>query len=122
VYHVADDNHHQVFLVSLTRRQLRSPKYTLLETCDTLPNDAERTTVTDHKNFVYCHGSQPNTLAQPSPMTVKDSIHANDQWAIRKLHYKENGKNIAQALIQGNAIAVWDGSYKDQFGTPGFFI
>jgi hypothetical protein len=29
---------------------------------------------------------------------------------------------IARALIQGTAIAICDGSYKDQFGTAGFVL
>jgi hypothetical protein len=34
----------------------------------------------------------------------------------------DNGKKIAGTMIQGNAVAVCDGSYKDQFGTAGFVI
>jgi hypothetical protein len=33
-----------------------------------------------------------------------------------------NVSNIAPAIIQGNAVAVCNGSYKDQFGTLGFVL
>jgi hypothetical protein len=54
--------------------------------------------------------------------TLEDHIHDNDQWAVRSLQHKGNGQYIAQALISGKAVAVCDGSYKDQFGTAGFVI
>jgi hypothetical protein len=55
-------------------------------------------------------------------LNLEDCVQDNDKWAIRSIHYTKNGKNIAQALIQGNAVAICDGSYKDHFGTAGFVI
>jgi hypothetical protein len=70
---------------------------------------------------VWCHSSQPTTQ-QTNITRNLDFVHENDKWAIRKIKYKENGKNIAGALIQGRAIAVCDGSYKDHFETAGFVL
>jgi hypothetical protein len=54
--------------------------------------------------------------------SVKDHVSVQDLWAIRSLDCPNNGETIAQALIRGNAIAICDGSYKDQFGTAGFAL
>jgi hypothetical protein len=113
----------QMFAATPQRRRLRSPKYYSIGTCDILPEDSERTTITDKGNFVWCQGSQPCLRQISTPRTLRSTIHKNDQWAIRKIHYQDtNGKNIARALIQGTAVAVCDGSYKNHFGTTGFVM
>jgi hypothetical protein len=69
-----------------------------------------------------CHGSQQYLHVTQPLLNLEDCVQDNDKWAIRSIHYTKNGKNIAQALIQGNAVAICDGSYKDHFGTAGFVI
>jgi hypothetical protein len=54
--------------------------------------------------------------------TVYSQIRSCDLWAIKSLDCLTQGAVIARALICGTAIAVCDGSYKDQFGTAGFVI
>jgi hypothetical protein len=71
---------------------------------------------------VWCQGSQPSTQQTNTTKNLEEYVHENDKWAIRKIKFQENGKNIARALIQGTAIAVCDGSYKDHFGTAGFVL
>ncbi len=44
------------------------------------------------------------------------------RWAITEFDIEDNGAAIAQALIQGTAIAVSDGSFKNQQGTSAFVI
>ena len=113
---------YQIFSIQPTRRRLRSSKYTRNGTCNTIPEDAERTTITNQGTFVLCHGSQPTTYTTKQKATLDDHIPVNDKWVVRSLQYKDNGQHIAQAIILGKAIAVCDGSYKDQFGTAGFVI
>jgi hypothetical protein len=86
-----------------------------------LPPDAERTTVSEQPSFVWCHGSCPTIPPSTHSNTIQSLISENDQWAVRSFDCPE-GATIAQALIQGNAIAICDGSYKDHFGTAGFAI
>ncbi len=120
VYQQNDDQTCQMYSVLPNRRRLRNPKYTLNENPTTLPNDAERTTITQHNNFVWCHGSQPSTYEPPTHDCLEARIHDNDQWAIRSFSCPDNGTAIARAIIQGNAVAVCDGSFKEEFGTAGF--
>ena len=121
VYHQLPSGY-EIFSAVATRRVLRSPKYIRTDVCNSLPPDVERTTVSEQLTFVWCHGST-NSVQQPTPdQTVLSKIHPRDQWAAQSLDCPEQGATIARALIQGNAIAVCDGSYKDHFGTAGFVI
>jgi hypothetical protein len=105
-----------------TRRVMRSPKYLRTDMCSHLPADAERTTVFSQPTFVWCHGSMPSNDIHSSIACVKDQIHQRDHWAVQSLDCPGHGIDIARALIQGNAIAICDGSYKDHFGTAGFVL
>ena len=124
VYHFSpEDNHYETYSVLPNRRSLRSPKYFPTTTTIVLPADAQRTTITQHPNFIWSHGSQPSSHTEPTtPLTLEELIHTNDQWAISHLNYSENGQYLAQALIRGSAIAVCDGSYKQNFGTAAFVL
>jgi hypothetical protein len=44
------------------------------------------------------------------------------RWAVSEMSLEDNGLQIARALIQGTAIAVSDGSFKDGQGTSAFVI
>ena len=44
------------------------------------------------------------------------------QWAVSEMSLSDDGIVIAQALIQGTAIAVSNGSFKDSQGTSAFII
>jgi hypothetical protein len=121
-HHLPDDSRYDTYSALPNQRRLRSPKYFLTTTTIAMPLDAERTTTTEHSNFVWCHGSAISSYAIRPILSITDLIHDNDKWAIRTLHCPENGSNVAQAILRGNAIAVCDGSYKDHFGTAAFVL
>ena len=121
-YNTNDDTGYDIYTVQPTIRRLRSPKYIKTTSCLILPNDAQRTTVSEQPSFIWCHGSKPSLVRSPSPTTVSETIRPNDQWSVRSMDCPLNGVHIAQSIIQGNAVAICDGSYKDQFGTAGFSI
>jgi hypothetical protein len=104
------------------RRQLRSKKYIATARCQELPNDAERTTITANGTSIWCHGSTTSPAQPTTSDTIAGLIQPSDQWAISSFNCPDNGKTIANAMIQGNAVAVCDGSYKDKFGTAGFVL
>jgi hypothetical protein len=113
---------YQIFSAAPARRLLRAPKYDRIGTCTSLPADVERTTVSEQPTFVRCHGSVPGICNPSDAPSVATTIHPRDQWAVQSLDCPEEGATIARALISGQAIAVCDGSYKDQFGTAGFVL
>jgi hypothetical protein len=123
VYQRITNQRHQTFSLVPNRRRLRTPQYIPTEICSDLPPDVERTTVTTQPTSILCHGSQPMIQQDPTTeLTFKDMISENDQWSIRTLHCADNANNIAEAIRHGTAVAVCDGSYKEQFGTAGFVL
>jgi hypothetical protein len=67
----------------------------------------------------------PRPTAAASPRTVQDirtRRHTSFSWAITELSVEDDGSIIAQALRDGTAIAVSDGSYKHGQGTSAFII
>ena len=121
VYQKIDDKF-QLYSILPNRRHLRNPKYILNDTQNNLPNDAEQTTITAHSNFVWCHGSQPSTHETINPTNITDLIKDNDLWAIHSFSCSDNGMALAKAILKGTAVAVCNGSYKDNFGTAGFVL
>ena len=51
-----------------------------------------------------------------------DGLPADLKWAITHIHILDNGVSLAQAIIDGSAVAVSDASYKDLFGTAALVI
>ena len=78
--------------------------------------------MSEQQTFVWCQGNRPSIYQTASRTSVQEYVSENDQWTIRSLDCPSNGAVIARALIQGTAIAICDGSYKDQFGTAGFVL
>ena len=121
-YNNHDDTGYDIYTLQPTIRRLRSPKYIKTTSCLILPNDAQRTTVSEQHSFIWCHGSKLSLVRSSSPTTVSETISPNDQWSVRSMDCPLNRAHIAQSIIQGNVVAICDGSYKDQFGTAGFSI
>ena len=49
-------------------------------------------------------------------------LPAADQWAIAQISLPDGGVGLARSIVQGSAIAVSDGSFKDGRGTAGFIL
>jgi hypothetical protein len=113
---------YRVYSALLSSRWLQSPKYQATTTCVILPLDAEWRTVSEQPTFVWCHISQPEITLNCSNRSISNLISDYDQWVVRSLDCPAKGTAIARFVIQGNAIAICDGSYKDQFGTAWFVI
>ena len=58
-------------------------------------------------------------------MTLDDSILTSSpkiKWAVQSCSMTDGGATVAEAIWNGWAIAVSDGSYKDQFGTAAYVL
>ena len=58
-------------------------------------------------------------------MTLADAVQMlpeTDRWAVEYLFSENDGQSIAMEISMGTAIAVSDGSYKDNFGTSAFIF
>jgi hypothetical protein len=116
------DTRYDVYTIMPTSRRLRSAKYTKTTTCTEVPANTERTTVSEQPTFVWCHGSSPSVSSDSEPTTLLTFISPEDLWAVRLMDCPRDGETIAQSIIRGNALAICDGSYKDDFGTAGFVL
>jgi hypothetical protein len=59
------------------------------------------------------------------PISLTDAIQClppECKWAVQQFHSSDNGIRIAQAIQNGTAIALSDGSFKDGFGTSAIII
>ena len=57
-----------------------------------------------------------------SPFGWSATLPADLKWAITHIHIPDNGASLAQAIIDGTAVAVSDASYKDLFGTAALVV
>jgi hypothetical protein len=51
-----------------------------------------------------------------------DRLPSGQQWAVKRFDTTDNGVTVARALQAGQAVALSDGLYKDQFGTSAMII
>jgi hypothetical protein len=122
VYSRQPDATYAVFSIIPRQRRLRSPQYNSSSTATMVPHDAQRTTVSEQDDFIWCHGSSASLPASLPSTTIATAVTEEDQWAIRSLDCSDNGLCLAQAISDGTAIALCDGSYKENFGTAGFVL
>jgi ribonuclease HI len=60
-----------------------------------------------------------------APTTLDDALmqrQPNDHWSVDKFDCSDNGENLAQAIQQGTATAISDGSYQSGRGTSAFIL
>jgi hypothetical protein len=92
-----------------------------------LPDDLRRTVISRSGQLTFAFGSARDELRDlpaTEPTTFVDSLktHPQDaQWALRDIKLTDNGRIIAQAIRDGTAIAVSNGSFKDYFGTASWW-
>ena len=69
----------------------------------------------------YDKGS-PVSNQTPSGAKWEDHVHANEQWSVEKIICDHNGQAIAEGIQNGTALAVSDGSFKNERGTAAAII
>ena len=65
---------------------------------------------------------RPARQPQWSLRATIQQLPVDVRWALRDIAASDNGVVIAQALRDGTAVAVSDGSFKDKFGTAAWVI
>ena len=100
--------------------------FQLGEKCPSLPENVFRATVYKLHNHWICSGFQEQ-IPRHSPhiTTILDRIQflpPSIRWSIAEFWATDNGEHIAQAIIKGNAIALSDGSFKNQRGASAWVI
>jgi hypothetical protein len=93
----------------------------------TLPKDLLRADVSVRRARFLLHSVGAHLLvpSRPPPTTLDDASKALprlDQWAIDECWHSDNGLHLATALRHGTALAISDGSYKQDRGTSAFLL
>jgi hypothetical protein len=71
------------------------------------------------------YGLDAPVSAVSAPATLEEAIAQlppSSQWAVRRFDSTDNGLHVARAIQAGTAIALSDGSFKDQLGTSALII
>jgi hypothetical protein len=90
------------------------------------PSDICRATVYMNREHIICTGydtivqdvSRPNRSLIDCLLTTAPGEH----WCVSNALIQGDGNDTAQAILQGEAIAVSNGSFKDQYGTAAWVI
>ena len=79
-----------------------------------------------------CHIRSSYTSRPPAPAPLpgtaptleaaKALLSPDEAWAVEYIYSADNGYHVALEIISGSAIAVSDGSYKNDFGTSAFIM
>jgi len=81
------------------------------------------TSVQSSKSKLLCTGYSATRQQSPNPQLLLDYLQDTPaNWCTQFLSSIHNGASIAQAIVEGSAIAVSDGSYKDGYGTASWTI
>ncbi len=78
------------------------------------------------KNCIVCSGHSP--ILKDIPSSTESFFQhlafslPGERWCFDYVDISNDGSVIAQAIQQGEAIAVSDGSFQDQFGTASWVI
>ena len=91
------------------------------------PTDILRATVYQKHSHWICSGyhHQPSTHNSTTPISLReiiDQLPDSIKWCADHFWASDNGDTIAEAIRQGTAVALSDGSYKDQRGTSAWVI
>jgi hypothetical protein len=93
-----------------------------------LPDDLRRTVISRSGQLIFAFGSARDEW-RDLPATVPTTFAAflktlpkDAQWALRDVNLTDDGLTIAQAIRDGTAIGISDGSFKDGFGTVSWML
>jgi hypothetical protein len=89
---------------------------------DQVPQLVYQATVEIVRTTVYLTGWAPLTRQNdmvPTQLSemIHNVLHKDTRWAVESCEIIDNGHTIAEAIRNGTAVGVSDGSFKDQFGT-----
>jgi hypothetical protein len=99
------------------KRKFRNP----LE-AEQVPQQVYQATVEIVRTTVYLTGWAVSTWQSkmvPTQLSemIHQLLHKDARWAVESCEIIDNGHTIAEAIRNGTAVGVSDGSFKDQFGT-----
>jgi hypothetical protein len=117
-----------VYRFLATQRNGRHKTFVYSNDSSDRPPDLQRATIIRRNpSRILCTGWSKEKSKQSVEIntTLEDAIESlpsSQQWAFQHFKCTDNGLTIAEAIRQGTAIAVSDGSFKNELGTAAFVI
>jgi hypothetical protein len=105
---------------SQVHKRDKLPTFLTNGTSTSKPADLKRAMIYMNKNRIVCTGYTP--ILSPPISTANTFLHylgrsdPGEKWCLDYIDMKDNGHILAEAIQQGTAIAVSDGSFQDQYG------
>jgi len=118
----------QVWIPSHRRQQRSSTqRFLLTDHSEPPPPSAQRTTIFYSGPFVRISGTSPTQVTSPiAPATSLaeqlERLPEDKQWSMQQVTNDDDGRTLASAIMRGKAVAVSDGSFKEEFGTSAWII
>jgi hypothetical protein len=107
-------------------RRDRLPTFLASGNPTTPPKDLERATIYTTKNRIMCSGHSPilkeSICNFNSFLEYLLALEPSERWCFDYLTLSDDGSTMVRAIRQGDAIAISDGSFQDQFGTAAWVI
>jgi len=105
-------------------RRNRLPTFARNRTPCPPPTKLQRASVYFHKTHIICTGAE--LVMEPNPvisLSFLDFLMSDKEisWCLHNLHIHDE-QALLEALQEGTAMAISDGSYKDPFGTATWTI
>lgn len=117
-----------VYHYLVSQRNGQHKTFTFSHDSSDIPQDLQRATIIQRNpSRILCTGwskDKPTHVEEPST-TLLDAIESlplTQQWAFEHFHCTDDGQVIADAIRQGTAVAVSDGSFKNELGTAALVL
>ena len=117
------------WILQRSNRRRCHPLFLAQTLTPTMPSSSFRATVSPRGQYTVMTGfGTTHTLVPPVPIcsNLEAAIRAlppSKRWCLQEVTFSDDqGRELAQAIQQGKAIAVSDGSFKDSFGTAGWTL
>ena len=111
-----------------TQRHGRHKTFQYSQDVSDAPNDLQRATIIQRNpSRILCTGwSRDKEIPSDTPPTslseLIDSLPESQRWAFEHFKCDDDGKTIAEAIRLGTAVAVSDGSFKNELGSAALVI
>jgi hypothetical protein len=111
---------------SQIHRRDKLPTFTSVGVVSHPPKDLCRASIYFNKKRIVCTGFSPiRHISQAQPTSLFQHLQLaekGEKWCFSHFDMQDEGSILAQAIQEGEAIAISDGSFHDQYGTAAWVL
>jgi hypothetical protein len=116
----------QWMLFSSILKRDRLPAFSASGTPSPPPSDLHRATIYFRRSQIICTGFAPISNNQSPQVTTFSRYlqlsEPGESWCFSHLDLSDDGHTLATAIKEGDAIAISNGSFRDQYGTAAWVL